>query len=256
MLTVTLIVSLICGAVMCFFGYRLFRFAMALGGFIVGAGIGYFIYSLVGSALPSAGNGIWVLVFMGVGGLLMGYLSFRIYKAALFYISMFLTAFIVLKTFLLTMGSGIGVTAFIMVLIGNTKIGGIADSITEVSIGNNGTVGTAVADALSKLPGTTQTDKFWIIVGIALVAGAIIGSIVCVLQKPAIIVLTASFGGILITQGVISLLQSFKAFDTSAQAIVKSFAGGNGQPGISTIVAAAFILLGIVVQFKTAKKTT
>jgi len=256
MLTITLVASLICGVVMCFFGFKLFRLAMAVAGFVLGAGIGYFIYSLTGSYLPSAGSGLWIMVFMGVGGILMGILSYRIYKAALFYISMFLTAFIVLKTFLLTMGSGIGVTAFFMVLIGKTRIGGAADTITEVSVGKPGeTVGSAVAGALLKLPGSTQTEKFWIVVGIALVAGAIVGAIVLLLQKPAIIVITASFGGLLITQSIFSLITRFDAFDTSAQSIVKSFAAGNGQPALSTIVAAALIILGIILQFKTAKKS-
>lgn len=254
MLTVTLVVSLICGVVLCFFGYRLFRIAMTLAGFVLGAGIGYFIYGLAGSYLPSADNGLWVLLFMGVGGILMGLLSYRIFKAALFYISMFFTAFIILKTFLLTLGSGIGVAAFFMVLIGKTKIGGIADSITNVSVSNNGTVGTAVADALSKLPGSTPMENFWIIVGIALVAGAIVGGIVCVMQKPAIIVITASFGGILISQAVVSLLQDLAISDNSAQTIINSFAGGNGQPTLSVLVAVAFIVVGIIVQFKTAAK--
>ena len=255
MLTVTLCVSLVCGIILCFFGFRLFRLAMSLAGFVIGAGIGYFIYSLAGSYLPAAGSGIWIMVFMGVGGILVGILSYRIYKAALFYTTMLFTAFVVLKTFLLTMGSGVGVTAFIMTLVGNTKIGGVADSITEVPIGKGGTVGTAVADALAKIPGSSQYEKFWIVVGIALVAGAIIGGVVCLMQKPAIIVITAGLGGLLITQGVFSLIQSLNAFDTSAQTIVKSFAVGNGRPALSALVAAAFVALGIIAQFKTAKKS-
>ena len=255
MLTVTLVVSLVCGIVLGFFGYRIFRLAMALAGFVIGAGIGYFIYSLAGSYLPSEGSGLWVLVFMGGGGILMGLLSYRIYKAALFYISMLLTAFIVLKSFLMTMGSGIGVTAFVLTLLGKTQIGGVADSITSISVGTNGTVGTAVADVLAKLPGSTQSEKFWIVVGAALLAGAIVGGIVCILQRPAIIVVTASFGGLLITQGVMSIMTSIGTFDTNAKSIVNSFTGGNGQPALSTLVAAVFIIAGIVVQFKTSKKT-
>jgi len=254
MLTVTLCISLVCGIILCFFGFRLFRFAMSLAGFVIGAGIGYFIYSLAGSYLPAAGSSVWIMVFMGVGGILLGILSYRIYKAALFYTTMLLTAFVVLKTFLLTMGSGVGVTAFIMTLVGNTKIGGVADSITEVPIGKSGTVGTAVADALSKIPGSSQYEKFWIVVAAALVVGAIVGTVVCLMQKPAIIVITAAVGGLLITQGVFSLIQSLNAFDTSAQTIVKSFAVGNGRPALSALVAAAFVALGIIAQFKTAKK--
>lgn len=250
-----MVISLICGVVLCFFGFRLFRFAMSLAGFILGAGIGYFIYSLTAGSLPDEGGGFWVLVFMGAGGILLGILSYNIYKAALFYISMLVTAFVVLKTFLMTVGSGVGLTAFFMVLIGNTRIGGVADSITDISIGGNGTVGTAVANALSNLPGSTQSEKFWIVVAIAVIAGAIVGTVVCILQKPAIIVITSLFGGILITQSVFSLISSAGTFDINAGTIVKAFSEGNGQPALTILVAVAFIVIGIIVQFKTVKKS-
>lgn len=255
MLTVTLAASLFCGVILCFFGYKLFRFAMSLAGFVLGAAIGYFIYGIVGSRLPAAGSGVWVIVFMGAGGILLGILSFTIYKAALFYVSSLLTAFVILKAFLITAGSGIGVAAFFLVMLGKTKIGGAADFLSDVSIGKNTTVGTAAADALSRIPGSTSTEKFWIVVGIALLLGAIVGGIVCFLQRPAIIVTTAAFGGLLITQGVFSLVKSLESFDTSAQTIITSFTGGNGQPALSALVAAAFFVLGLLLQFKTTKKT-
>jgi len=254
---VTTAIILVCGIVLCFFGFRFFRLAMSIAGFVIGAGLGYFIYTLVGEFLPKAESSIWVLVFMGLGGILMGILSYQIYKAALFYISMLLTAYVVLKSFLLTMGSGVGVAAFFMVLVGKTKIGSAADSITQVAVGKNSTIGTAVAEALSKIPGTSPMEQFWIVVGIALLAGAIVGGVVCLLQKPAIIVMTSILGGMLITQAVFYLVQNIDAlggFAASASDFAKTYAVGNGQPALSTVVAVAFVILGVIVQFKSAKK--
>jgi len=255
MIMTTIIFSLVCGVILCFFGYRSFRLAMALAGFVVGAGIGYFIYNLVSEYLPAAASGVWILVFMGGAGILLGLLSFRIYKAALFYISMFVTAFIILKTFLITAASGIGITAFFMMLFGRTSVGGAANALTDLPIGGSGTVGTAVASALQKLPGSTSTEKFWVAVGAALVAGAIVGIIVCLVQKPAIIVITSVFGGILISQGLFSLIGNFGDFDMRAEKIVASFAGGGSNLALSAVTAVAFIVIGILVQFKTAGKT-
>ncbi len=254
MLTVTLIITIICGALLCFAGYRLFRFAMALAGFAIGAGIGFFIYNLVSDRLPSSGNGIWVMVFMGVGGLLLGMLSFSIYKAALFYISAFITTFLVLKTYLLVTASGVGVSAFVQVALGKTKLDGATDKISEIRMGEGSTVGKTIEKALERLPGSTNTEKFFALLVAALVAGIIVGVVVCLIQKPAIIVITAVMGGILISQSAFSMIDSIQDFDASAKALVSSFASGSGQPALSSILAIALIGLGIIFQFKTAKQ--
>jgi hypothetical protein len=254
MLTVTLLVSLFCGVMMCFFGYRFFRLAMTLAGFVLGAGLGYFVYNLSSKYLPANDNGWWVVLFMIVGGVLLGLLSYSVYKAALFYITMFVTAFVILKTFLLTMASGVGIGSFFIVMFGESKVGGASNTVTNTSVGGGHTIGTAIEAAIEKLPGSTMTAKFWVVVGFALLAGALVGFVVCMLQKPAIIVVTSIFGALLITQGLFSLIQSFGAFDANPQAFAESLAIGSGQPTLSAIVAIAFIFIGILTQSKNAKK--
>lgn len=254
MFTATLLVSLVIGVVLCFFGYRFFRLAMTLAGFVLGAGVGYFVFTLTSKYLPGKENVLWVLLFMGVGGILLGLLSYSIYKAALFYITMFVTAFVVLKTFLLTMASGVGITAFLVVMFGQSKAGSASNEITDYSVGGS-TIGEAINKAIEKLPGSTQIGKFWVVVGFAILVGVIVGIVVCLMQKPAIIIVTSLFGGLLITQGLFSIIQSFGSFTADAQSFVKTLAVGSGEPALSTIVAVAFILLGILTQFKTAKKT-
>jgi hypothetical protein len=56
------IVLLIGGVVSCFFGYRLFRFVLAFGGFVIGA--------LLASSIPAASDSWAMLIAAGIGGLI------------------------------------------------------------------------------------------------------------------------------------------------------------------------------------------
>ena len=250
----TLAFQLIAGVILCFFGYRFLRLAMSAAGFVLGAYLGYFVYGLVSESLPSPENGLWGLVFMGAGGILLAALSFRIYKAALFYITMFTTAFLVLKTYLMFTGWGVGVMTFFMIVLGKTSIGKEAGALNNLSIPGNGTTGAAVAAAMSKLPGSTPIEKIWIAIGAALIIGAIAGTIVLILQKPAIIVATALFGAVLLASAVFTIFANLGTFDFSAASLVTAFSGGQTTPALSTAVTLGFTVLGLLLQFKTAKK--
>ncbi len=254
MLTFTLLVSLGLGIILCFMGYRFLRLAMALGGFAIGAAIGYFIYPFVADHLPEGGHGMWLLVFMGLGGILMAFLSFAIYKAALFYISALFTAFIIIKTFLASFAGGIGVFAFVKTLLGKTAVTGSSELITDFRVSDKGTVGDLIQKGLEMLPGDTQLEKLGAVLAVALIAGVVVGIIVCVMQKPAIIVATAFMGGILASQGLSSLLESFEEIDFSAETVITNFSVGPENLLLSTLITVVLIAAGIVVQFKTTKK--
>ncbi len=250
----TLALQLIAGIILCFFGYRFLRLAMSAAGFVLGAYVGYFIYGLVSESLPSPENGLWGLVFMGVGGILVSVLSFRIYKAALFYVTMISTAFLVLKTYLMFTGWGVGVMTFFMIVLGKSSVGKEANALNSLSLPGGETTGAAVAAALAKLPGSTPIEKLWIAIGIALMIGAIAGTIVLILQKPAIIVATALFGAVMLAGGVFLLFTNLGTFDFSAESLVTAFSGGQTAPALSTAVTLGFAVLGILLQFKTARK--
>ena len=253
MLTFTLLISLGLGIILCFMGYRFFRVAMALGGFAIGAAIGYFIYPFVAEHLPDAGNGLWLLAFMGLGGILLAFLSYSIYKAALFYITALFTAFIVIKTFLLGFG-GIGVAAFIKTILGKTAISGSADMITDFKVSDKGKVGDLIAKALKMLPGETQTEKLLAVLLTALIAGAIGGISVGIMQKPAIIVVTSVMCAFLTAQGLCSLLESFEQMDLRAETVIANFTVGGENLVLSTLLMLVLCAIGIAVQFKTTKK--
>lgn len=254
MLTFTLLISLGLGIVLCFMGYRFFRVAMALGGFAIGAAIGYFIYPFVAEHLPDAGNGIWLLAFMGLGGIILAFLSFSIYKTALFYISALFTAFIVIKAFLMSFSGGIGVAAFIKTLLGKTEIAGSTDIITDFRVSEKGTVGDLINKGLEMLPGETQLEKLGAVLIAALVVGVIVGIVVCVMQKPAIIVLTAIMGAFLSSQGLCSLLESLDQIDLSAETVIANFSIGGENLLLSALLTIVLSVIGIFVQFKTTRK--
>lgn len=254
MLTFTLAVLLGVGIVLCFFGYRFFRVAMALAGFAIGAIIGYYGYGISSDYLPGSGSGVWLLVFMGAGGVLLGYLSFHIYKVALFYVSSLITTYVILRTFLLTMAGGVGVSSFVKIIAGKTSVSGGVDQITDLEVPGKGSVGDLMKDAFDKVPGNTQAEKMFMVLAIALIAGAIVGIIVCILQKPAIIVVTALMGGVMASQGLCSMLDSFDKIDLKADTVVASFAGGGQNLILSTLLTVALVAAGIIIQFKTAKE--
>jgi hypothetical protein len=254
MLTFTLLVLLGLGMVLCFFGYRFFRTAMALAGFAIGAIIGYYMYALASDYLPGSGSGIWLLLFMGAGGVLLGFLSFHIYKAALFYVSALITAYVILRTFLITMAGGVGVSSFFKIIVGKTSVSGDVDQITDIEVAGKGSIGDLMKHAFEKLPGETQAEKMLMVLAIALIVGVIVGIIVCILQKPAIIVMTALMGGVMASQGLCSMLDSFDKIDLKADTVVASFAGGGENLVLSTILTIALVAVGIIIQFKTTKE--
>lgn len=65
------IVLLACGVVACFFGYRLFRIVLALGGFIIGA--------LLASSIMAASNASGMLIAAVIGGLIGAGIMFAAY---------------------------------------------------------------------------------------------------------------------------------------------------------------------------------
>ncbi|NLW88750.1 MAG: TMEM198/TM7SF3 family protein [Clostridiaceae bacterium] len=253
MLTFTLIISLSIGIVLCFMGYRFFRVAMALGGFAIGAAIGYFLYPFAAEYLPDAGHGIWLLAFMGIAGILVAFLSFAVYKAALFYISALFTAFLIVKTFLMSFAGGVGVAAFIKTAIGKTAIMGSANAITDYEVADRGTVGELIQKGLEMLPGDTPLAKTGTVLLAAVIVGAIVGIIVCVLQKPAIIVMTSVIGAMLASEGICSLLDSLENIDMTAESVIANFSVGGENLVLSMLVTILLVVAGMVVQFKTTK---
>ena len=82
---VGLMFSLLFGALNCFMGFRLLRVWTALGGFVLGAGVGF----LLGSRFLDVQWGVWLMT-LGVG-LVAGTLAYQIYLVGAFLLGWLLT---------------------------------------------------------------------------------------------------------------------------------------------------------------------
>lgn len=77
------ILSVVCGAVICFGGYKLFRFALGLIGVIVGARIGYTVFSLTGNLFSdSLSDDVSLGIYMLVFAIILAASAFALYMKA------------------------------------------------------------------------------------------------------------------------------------------------------------------------------
>ena len=100
--TVTLITFLAMGILLCFYGFRLFRFSMALAGFFMGMQGANLMDSLfLLSKIPEKSQKMWEFFFPIVLGVVLAVLSYALYKKALFFITVFFTWYSLVKICLL-----------------------------------------------------------------------------------------------------------------------------------------------------------
>lgn len=253
MTLITLLLYLFCGAVLCLAGYRLFRFTMGLAGFLLGSALGYFIFNLSREALPNKGNGIWLYVFMLVGGILLGYLSFKIYKAALFYVSFSFSGYVLLKSYLQVIGeSEKGITGWLLEWIGgSSSVSKSADAAASLPFGSSN-LGAEVGNLIDTAASGSEGGARWgIVLLIVLAVALVVAFLVVLFQRPAIILLTAIFGAYIISQNIFNLLTllSAKGGELEETFIMTTKA----NPWLVNAVFLAFSLLGILVQFNSRK---
>lgn len=254
MAIVTSVVLLVCGIILCFSGYRSFRTAMSIAGFVIGAAIGMLVHGFLDYKLSTSVPGIiWLVIFMLIGGCILGGVSFRLYKIALFYVTMFAVSITVLRIFLLTTTSGAGIYTLIMSMFGISRNQALFGPLDKYSNPNQWMSGVA-KDVLKALPGQTVVDKFWVVLILSLLVGAIAGVVVCAMQKPAIIVVTSIFGGMMLSQAICTLIGIDWATTESMLRFSDEVSQGTIKPEISVIIALLAIVAGIITQAKLAKK--
>lgn len=255
MLTFALVLTIISGALLAFMGYRSFKLSMAVAGFVIGAVLGSYLYSFVWESLPDIGSdrSAWLYIFMAVCGAILSLVSFRLYKAALFYVTALATAYVLMKYFLIIMAGGVSVSAFLKFAMTGHRAATQGSMVGEIAVGDKGTVSELIAEMYEKIPGTTEIQKMMVVLGIALVVGAIVGFIVCLMQKPAIIVVTSIFGAILLSQALCQFLESLETVDFSADTLVKGLSVGPENVAISTLIFVAIAAVAIFVQFRTTR---
>ena len=100
--TVTLITLLAMGVLLCFYGFRMFRFSMAIAGFFMGFHAANLIDSLfLLEKIPEKGRTVFEFFFPIMFGIFIAVISYAIYKKALFFITVFFTWYSIVKIFLL-----------------------------------------------------------------------------------------------------------------------------------------------------------
>ncbi|MBO4473690.1 MAG: hypothetical protein J5750_02125 [Clostridiales bacterium] len=244
---VTLLTFGAMGILLCFYGFRMFRFSMALAGFFMGMQLGGILNSVfLLEKIPESTQEMWDFLFPIGLGLLLAIISYAIYQKALFFISMFFTWYTLMKISLL----------YIIKTQNNLQlfISLSTDSVAKLTDGSDGAQ-TLISDeqmskVMSWIPGSTDGEKLLAICLIALVIGILVGIIICLIQAPAIKIVTAVIGADLLRDvflGAMGMLYSWDSLPSFLLPVVKQ---GLFNGWVSFFIWAALIGSGITVQIK------
>ena len=83
------ILAIVIGLLMCFFGYRLFRFWLAAAGLVLGAYAGYYLGTKIGAD-------VWPIVGAVAAGVLLAILAYALFKVGAVLIGAMLGALLLL----------------------------------------------------------------------------------------------------------------------------------------------------------------
>ena len=245
--TVTLLTFGAMGILLCFYGFRMFRFSMAMAGFFMGMQLANIIDSMfLLEKIPENAKSMWEFFFPIVIGLILAIISYAVYQKALFFVSMFFTWYTLVKISLL----------YIIKTQNDLKlfISLSPDSIAKLTDGSDGAQ-TLISDeqmskVMSWIPGATDGEKLLAICLIALVIGILVGIIICLIQAPAIKIVTAVLGADILRDvflGTMGILYSWEALPSFLVPLVKE---GLYNGWVSFFIWAALIGSGITVQIK------
>ncbi|MBR5425775.1 MAG: hypothetical protein IK106_04570 [Clostridiales bacterium] len=246
---VTLLTFLAMGVLLCYYGFRMFRFSMALAGFFMGLHAANLIDSLfLLEKIPEKMRPNWEFFFPIILGLFLAALSYVLYKKALFFITVFFTWYSIVKIFLL----------YIIKTQNNLKlvVSLSPDKVAKLTDGSDSAQNlipdSQMKSFMSAIPGSTDGQKLLAICLIALVIAVIVGLLICKLQAPAIKIATAVIGADLLRDvflGTMGLLHAWKGLPSFLAPAVSQ---GLHNGWISFFIWAALIGSGVTVQFKFA----
>jgi len=245
--TVTLVTLLAMGILLCFYGFKMFRFSMAIAGFFMGFHAANLIDSLfLLEKIPEKGRNVFEFFFPIMFGIFLAVISYAVYKKALFFITVFFTWYSIVKVFLL----------YIVKTQNNLKlvVSLSPDKVAKLTDGSEKTQN-LIPDkqmnaVMSALPGSTDGQKLLAICLIALVIAILVGILICMLQSPAIKIITAVIGADILRDvflGTMGILDAWKALPGFLAPAVNQ---GLHNGWISFFIWAALIGSGVAVQFK------
>ncbi|GEM_PF-3055235 len=237
------------GVILCFYGYKFFRFSMAVAGFVIGYYMGRFFWNIYlvnqfASDLRTFASYAVPLVC----AILIAVLSYAIYKQALFFISMFAVSYTLLKGFVVIFAQEQGITElFIRVVDAKNNPNSTPEELAAS--------GKTFASVMVSLPGKEAFDKLMVVAGICLVIGAIAGLIICLLQEPAIMVITAVLGAQVLRGVLIDAMILLSEMKTTPQFLADAYVSYTKSNVVAFFVWAALIGAGIAIQFRRKKVT-
>jgi len=242
-----LIAAFVLGILLCFLGFRLFRVSMSIAGFFMGVQLGNILNSvLILEKVPKEYQSLCNTAVPIVLGILLGILSYAIYKKALFFISMFFTWYTIMKVFILYI---VKTQANLNLFI--TFSPDSVAKLTEASESTQSLISDKqISFLMSYVPGNNEWEKFLAICLIALVIGIIVGILICILQEPAIKVITAVIGADIIRDAFVTtagLLYSWEKLPSFLDPVVKQ---GYENVWVSFFIWAALIGAGTAIQIR------
>ena len=196
--------------------------------------------------IPADRQEIWEWFFPLAVGVLLGLLSYAIYKKALFLISMFFTWYTLVKIFLLyIVKSQSDIKLFITFALGSIA------KLTQDAEGSKSLISDEqISAVMNWIPGASEWEKFLAICLIALVIGIIVGVIICILQEPAIKVITAVIGAGIIRDAFITTMGLLYTWDALPEFLRPLAKEGLENVWVSFFIWAALIGSGITAQIK------
>ncbi|MBP5492423.1 MAG: hypothetical protein J6Y08_06235 [Clostridiales bacterium] len=245
--SVMLIVFGAMGILLCFYGFRMFRFSMAMAGFFIGMQLADFLDTLfLLEKIPADYQDMWVFFFPIVLGILLAILSYAIYQKALFFVSMFFTWYTLVKIALL----------YIIKTQNNLalSISLTPDSIAKLTDGSDGAQNLIsdkqMSTVMSWIPGNSDAEKLLAIVLIALVIGIVVGVLICMIQEPAIKIITAVIGADILRDVFLGTMGMLYAWEKLPSFLVPLVKQGVENGWVSFFIWAALIGSGVTVQLK------
>ncbi|MBR3056555.1 MAG: DUF4203 domain-containing protein [Clostridiales bacterium] len=244
-----LIAAFILGILLCFCGFKLFRASMAIAGFFMGIQAGNILNAAVLlEKIPSGWQEIWSTAFPIGLGILLGVLSYAIYKKALFFVSMFFTWYTIMKVFVLYIVKTQANLNLFITFSPNTVA-----KLTEASEASQSLItDKQISFLMSYIPGNNEWEKFLAVCLIAILIGILVGILICILQEPAIKVITAVIGADIIRDAFVTtagLLYSWEKLPSFLDPVVKQ---GVDNVWVSFFVWAAMIGAGIAIQIRSS----
>lgn len=243
---IMLVVTLAAGLLLCFYGFKMFRIAMAVCGFYVGRMLGDLMFGLLADQMPESWVSNAEIIFPIVVAILLAVLSYVIYQKALCFLTTVFTSFTIMKIFvayLLKTGEEmdflVKFSPELVEKIRNSSTGG-STLISDAEVGN----------ILTQIPGEAGWQKLVLILIFSLALGIVAGVLIMIIQAPAIKIATSVIGADAIRIALMEAIDQLLLIEGLPSFLSTWLGNAQGNVWVSFFIWALFIGLGCAVQLR------